>query len=95
MLELYCDALGMLSDTPLGKAAIEKVAPRAAEEKAKKEKLPPHDPETGELIECGKSAKIEGEALSKWDSAAAKQASASDELPSFLRRQRSTEPIPA
>jgi uncharacterized protein (UPF0335 family) len=44
ILDLYKSALGMLGDTPLGEAAM-----RAAS--TPKKKQPPHDPETGEIIE--------------------------------------------
>lgn len=48
MLDLYKSALGMFCDTPLGHAAIESVTPKKVTAKAK---LPPHDPETGEIID--------------------------------------------
>jgi uncharacterized protein (UPF0335 family) len=47
ILDLYMSALGMLADTPLGRAAI------ATAVTPKKDKTQPHDPETGEVIERG------------------------------------------
>lgn len=92
MLDMYMSALGMLSDTPLGNAAIEKVAPRAAmTAKHKVEALPPHDPETGEIIEPApekaKPSSSGGTVLSASDGTA--------DIPAFFRRQRDTELIPA
>lgn len=51
MRELYMSALGMLADTPLGQAAMNAAKPYKAPRKTKP--LPPHDPDTGEVIEQG------------------------------------------
>lgn len=53
MRDLYMSALGMLADTPLGQASITKATVEALHKMParRKKPLPPHDPETGEVIE--------------------------------------------